>query len=100
MAKPKDKYDMIIRPLVTEKAIGGAEKTNSYSFKVHLRANKTQIRKAVEEIFSVKVKAVRTANVKGKPGWVLRRGRRHPIRRSPWKKAVVTLAEDHRIDIV
>jgi len=100
MAKPRDKYNVVIRPLVTEKAIAGSEKRNTYTFKVDPRANKAEIRKAVEDIFSVKVKAVRTANIKGKPGWVLRQGRRHPIQRPEWKKAVVTLKGDYRIDIV
>ncbi len=100
MTKPGDKYDVIIRPLVTEKAIAGSEKHNTYTFKVDPRSNKAEIRKAVEDIFSVKVKAVRTASVKGKPGWVLRRGRRHPVRRADWKKAVVALEGDYRIDIV
>ncbi len=100
MPKRKDIYNIIIRPLVTEKAIAGAETDGAYTFKVDPRVNKVEIKRAIEGLFNVKVKSVRTANMKGKPGLALRGGRRHAFRRPGWKKAVVKLAGDDRIDIV
>jgi large subunit ribosomal protein L23 len=90
-----DKYDIIVRPLVTEQGMHFASKRNAYSFEVHPKSNKFQIRCAVEQLYSVKVLKVRTANVKGKPR---RRGRFIGLTRH-WKKAVVVLHEDHRIDL-
>jgi large subunit ribosomal protein L23 len=90
-----DKYDIIIRPLVTEQGMHLANTRNAYSFEVNARANKIQIRNAVEQLYSVKVVDVRTANVKGKP----RRRGRFMGRTKNWKKAVVVLGADHRIDL-
>jgi large subunit ribosomal protein L23 len=85
---------IIIRPVVSEKsyALMGEGK---YTFRVHDRAHKLQIAQAVEEIFGVKVKAVRTAKVKSKPK---RRGL-HSGRSRSWKKAVVQLAPGERIEL-
>ncbi|NLX91403.1 MAG: 50S ribosomal protein L23 [Firmicutes bacterium] len=84
----KDPRDIILRPLVTEKTTGLMEK-NKYAFVVDKRANKIEIRKAVEELFGVKVEAVNTINVRGKPKRVgIHRGYT-PSR----KKAIVTLKE-------
>ncbi len=88
-------YNIIIRPLVTEQGMHFANTRNAYSFEVNKKANKIQIRNAVERLYSVKVLDVRTANVKGKPR---RRGRHYGVTRS-WKKAVVVLGEDYRIDL-
>ncbi len=88
-------YTIIIRPLVTEQGMHLASARNAYSFEVHKDANKVQIRSAVEKLYNVKVSDVRTANVKGKPR---RRGRVISKTRD-WKKAVVVLDKDHRIDL-
>ncbi|HPU01514.1 MAG: 50S ribosomal protein L23 [Firmicutes bacterium] len=85
----KDPRDIIIRPIVTEKSTGLLEE-NKYTFAVARDANKIEIRRAVEEIFDVKVKAVNTANYRGKK----KRLGRFPEGHTPrWKKAIVTLAE-------
>ncbi len=85
---------IIKRPLITEKTTIQKEEHNQVTFEVDRRANRMEIRRAVEEIFNVRVARVRTMQVRGK---VKRRG---PIigRRRNWKKAVVTLMPGHRID--
>ncbi|HOK96854.1 MAG TPA: 50S ribosomal protein L23 [Anaerohalosphaeraceae bacterium] len=90
-----DDYSIIIRPLVTEKGMHFANAKNAYSFEVNKKANKIQIRNAVERLYGVKVTDVRTANVKGKPR---RRGRYIGTTKS-WKKAVVVLHQDYHIDL-
>jgi large subunit ribosomal protein L23 len=90
-----DDYNIIIKPLVTEQGMHFANTKNAYSFEVNKKANKVQIRGAVERLYSVKVTDVRTANVKGKPR---RRGRTMGMTKS-WKKAVVVLHEDYHIDL-
>lgn len=89
-----DARDVIIRPLVTEKSTD-LMADNKYTFRVDPRANKTQIKLAVEEIFGVKVRKVNTLNVRGK----LRRMGRYEGRRPDWKKAVVTLEQGHSIEV-
>ncbi len=85
----KDARDIIIRPLISEKSSDLMEE-NKYTFVVSVRANKIEIGRALEEIFDVKVKAVNTANFKGKK----KRLGRYPEGKQPsWKKAVITLAE-------
>ena len=81
-------------PLITEKGTLVGETTNQVVFKVDRRANKIEIRRAVEAMFKVKVEDVRTVNVLGKT----RRVKRALGKRPDWKKAYVTLAEGHRID--
>ena len=88
-------YHVIIRPLVTEKGTHQAESRNAYAFEVNPDANKAQIRRAIEEIYNVKVLSVRTATRKGKPR---RSGYKWGTTRH-WKKAVVVLHEDYRIDL-
>jgi len=88
-------FHVIIRPLVTEQGMHFANTRNAYSFEVHPKANKVQIRNAVERLYNVKVTDVRTANVRGKP----RRRGRHFGRTRNWKKAVVVLHEDFHIDV-
>jgi large subunit ribosomal protein L23 len=90
-----DDYNIIIKPLVTEQGMHFANTKNAYSFEVNKKANKVQIRGAVERLYSVKVTDVRTANVKGKPR---RRGRTMGMTKS-WKKAVVVLHQDYHIDL-
>jgi len=90
-----DDYNIIVKPLVTEQGMHFANSKNAYSFEVNKKANKIQIRNAVEKLYNVKVTDVRTANVKGKPR---RRGRNFGMTKS-WKKAVVVLHEDYHIDL-
>lgn len=89
-----DTYNIIKRPLRTEKSVADGEATNSYHFEVDLRSNKIQIKKAVEKHFNVKVQDVRTIVRKGKT----RRVRFRLGRTKDWKKAVVTLKEGSTID--
>ncbi|MBC8481558.1 MAG: 50S ribosomal protein L23 [Planctomycetes bacterium] len=90
-----DNYNIIIRPLITEQGMHFANNRGAYSFEVNKKANKTQIRNAVEKIYNVKVDKVRTSNRKGK---LLRKGRSIG-RSSNWKKAVVYLESDYHIDL-
>ncbi len=85
---------VIIRPVVSEKSYVLAE-AGKYTFRVHDRAHKTQIRQAIEALFEVKVVAVRTSSVKSKPK---RRGQTAGRSRQ-WKKAVVQVREGDTIPI-
>ncbi len=87
-------HKIIIRPLITEKNTNLME-LNKYSFEVDRSANKTDIKRAIEQIFSVSVTDVHTLNVRGK---LRRRGQRFGYT-ADWKKAVVTLAEGDRIEL-
>ena len=87
-------YDIIKRPLITEKTNIQKETSNQLSFEVDRRANSVEIKKAIEGIFKVNVMGVRTMQVKGK---VKRRGRILGKRRD-WKKAIVTLGPGEHID--
>lgn len=87
-------HQVILRPLVTEKGVHRSTRNNAYSFQVNRLATKEDIRRAVEELFDVKVVKVATQNRKGK----LRRTRFRYGRTSDWKKAIVTLDDEHRID--
>ena len=89
-----DASQIIIRPVVSEKTYVLAE-VGKYTFRVNDRAHKTQIRQAIEELFDVKVVAVRTSSVKSKPK---RRGLHHGRSRS-WKKAIVQVREGDTIPI-
>jgi large subunit ribosomal protein L23 len=86
--------DVIKRPLITEKATALKELTNAVLFAVDRRANKKEVREAVEKMFKVKVDDVRTLNVAGK---VKRRGRTIGLRPG-WKKAIVVLKEGEKIE--
>jgi large subunit ribosomal protein L23 len=86
--------NVIIKPVISEKSYALLA-ANKYTFRVHERANKTQVRKAVEEVFGVRVEDVRTVNVKPKPkrrGWTAGKRRR-------WKKAIVTLHPEDSIEL-
>jgi large subunit ribosomal protein L23 len=87
-------YDIIKRPIITEKTNIQKEDSNQISFEVDKRANRVEISRAVEKIFSVKVAKTRTAHVQGK---IKRRGRILG-KRKDWKKAIVTLMPGERID--
>jgi large subunit ribosomal protein L23 len=91
----KDPRSIIRRALITEKGTVMREGENQYVFEVARGANKIEIKRAVETIFSVKVDQVRTMQIRGK---VKRQGA-HAGRRSDWKKAVVTLPSDQKIDL-
>lgn len=87
-------FEIIKTARLTEKGTIQQEKCNQYTFMVDPRANKIQIRRAIEELFKVKVVAVRTMNVRGKPR---RKGQPSEGRTARWKKAIVTLKEGDRI---
>ena len=87
-------HQIILRPVVTEKGMHRSSRYNQYAFEVNSLATKDDIRRAVEELFNVTVAKVNTQNRVGKP-------RRHRFRRGHtknWKKAIVTLDPEHRID--
>ncbi len=87
----KNSYDIILKPVITENSVDMmADK--KYTFKVATDANKIEIKKAVEEIFDVKVAKVTTINMDGK----LKRMGRFEGRRASYKKAVVKLTEDSK----
>ena len=90
----KDHRDILIAPVVSEKSYNLLD-DNKYTFIVHPDANKTEIKIAVEKVFGVKVTAVNTQNRKGK----VRRTRNGVGKRKDTKRAIVSLAEGHRIDI-
>ena len=90
-----DYTSIIIKPLVTEKSTHQQNTRNAYAFQVHREANKQQIRQAVEKLYSVKVVDVRTMIRKGKP----RRNRYGLSKTSDWKRAIVVLDENSRIDL-
>jgi large subunit ribosomal protein L23 len=87
-------YQIVLKPLVTEKGTHQSTRYNSYTFEVNPIATKTQIWKAVEELFNVRVEGVRTQNRKGKKV----RYRMAEGTQSKWKKAIVTLNGDDRIE--
>lgn len=88
-------YDVIVRPIVTEKSTDLLDRTGKYSFVVAKDANKVEIARAVEKLFNVRVRDVRTMQYRGKE----RRVGRIIGRRPAWKKAVVTLREGDTIEI-
>lgn len=88
-------FKVLLAPHVTEKSAMASQAGNQVVFKVASDANKLEIKKAVEQLFDVKVDEVRVANVKGKT----RRTRYGIGRRSDWKKAYVRLAEGQEIDL-
>ncbi len=87
-------YDMIIRPVVTEKTNDQKDQENQVTFEVDPKANRIEIKRAVEALFSVRVAEVRTMNIKGK---IKRRGRIMGKRKN-WKKAVVSLMPGQSIE--
>jgi large subunit ribosomal protein L23 len=87
-------HQIILRPLVSEKGIHKATRNNRYAFEVHPIATKTEIKLAIEELFNVKVAAVATQNRSGK----VRRSRFGFGVTKAWKKAIVKLGPEHKID--
>ena len=90
-----DPRSIIRKVLITEKGTALRETLRQYFFEVARDANKIEIKRAVESIFNVKVKAVQTLQIRGK----MKRQGRFAGRRSDWKKAVVTLQPDHKIEL-
>jgi large subunit ribosomal protein L23 len=91
----RDPRDVIIRPIVTERTTMLADEQDAFTFMVNQDANKIDIRRAVEQLFDVKVRSVRTMRYRGK--W--RRVGRNYGRRPGFKKAIVKLVEGERIDV-
>lgn len=87
-------YQVILRPIITEKNVHKAERLAQYSFEINPRATKLDVRRAVESLFDVKVDKVRTQLRRGKH----RRYRFRMGELKSWKKAIVTLRGDGRID--
>lgn len=94
-------YHVIKGPLLSEESTLQSESKNKYTFRVDPRANKRQIKEAVEQLYSksnIKVVSVNTMNYMGKMG--MRRGRANPGRRPMWKKAIVTLRQGDTIEMI
>jgi large subunit ribosomal protein L23 len=89
-------HEVVKRPIVTEKSNILADLFGQYTFEVDRRANKHQVKEAVERIFDVDVEKVRMVNVKPKRG---RYGRRTVVREPAWKKAIVTLAPGQHLEV-
>lgn len=87
--------EVLIKPLLTERSVLLKDKENRYSFEVSKTASKTDIKRAVEKLFNVKVKKVNTMIVGGK--W--KRVRFRPGKTAEWKKAIVTLKEGQKISL-
>ena len=87
-------HQVIVKPLVTEKGMHKSTRNNAYAFEVNRLATKDDVRRAVESLFEVKVLKVATQNRKGK----VRRTRFRIGQTKAWKKAIVTLDEEHRIN--
>ena len=90
-----DNTNVIIKPLITEKSTHQQTTRNAYAFQVNPAANKHQIKEAIERQYNVKVADVRTMNRKGKP----RRSKFKMTTTSDWKRAVVVLDENSRIEL-
>lgn len=89
-------YEVLRRPIVTEKSVDEVDAGNKYTFEVDMRANKHMIKEAVELAFDVTVLEVRTMVM---PAKTSRRGKRVRIRKPKWKKAVVSLAQGSSIQL-
>jgi len=91
----KNARDIIVKPIITERSVAGIEE-NKYTFKVAKDANKIDVKRAIEEIFKVKVIDVKTMNVKGK----MKRMGKNIGKRPDWKKAIITLKDGDKIEVV
>ncbi len=90
-------WSIIIRPVITERSTHLSEREEAqYAFRVHIKSNKCEIKKAIEQCFNVKVTNVNTQRVKGKR----KRVRFKEGKRPDWKKAIVTLQKGDRIDLI
>ena len=88
-------HQVLVRPLLTEKGMHRATRHNAYSFEVVASATKADVRRAVEEMFNVKVEKIAVQNRAGKT----RRGRVRRTAAKPWKKAVVTLKPEFKLNL-
>jgi large subunit ribosomal protein L23 len=88
-------HQVVVKPLVTEKGMHRSTRNNAYAFEVNRLATKADVRRAIEELFEVKVLKVNVQNRKGKP----RRTKMHYGYTQDWKKAIVTLDAEHRIEL-
>jgi large subunit ribosomal protein L23 len=90
---------ILVAPIVSEKAVGQAEATNTYHFKIQTDANKIEVKRAIEKKFDVKVKDVRVINVLGK---AKRQHTRTGVingKKADWKKAIVRLNDGYKLDL-
>lgn len=87
-------YDVVRRPIISEKSTALAEVGGKYAFEVAVQANKQEIKDAVQRLFNVKVRQVRTMIMHGK----VKRVGRFETKRANWKKALVTLVEGQKIE--
>ena len=88
-------HQVVLKPLVTEKGMHRSTRNNAYAFEVNRLATKTDVKRAIEELFEVKVLKVHIQNRRGKP----RRTRMRYGYTKSWKKAIVTLDPEHRIEL-
>lgn len=88
-------YEIVVRPLITEKSVLAREAMERYTFQVVTNASKPAIRTAIQDHFGVKVTKIWTTIVRGK----IRRVGRHQAKRPNWKKAIVTLAKGQKLEI-
>lgn len=99
-----DRQEIILNPILTEKSSAIMEGLNKYVFRVNVNANKIQIKTEVEKRFKIKVLSVRTMNFKGKLKNTTIRSGGHVLRssgkREAWKKAIVTLKDGDKINLV
>ncbi len=92
----KSTFNIVRRPMITEKAATAGSQNNGVVFEVHPAANKLEIKNAIEKIFNVKVASVRTVNCLGK----VKRVRNHSGQQGSWKKAYISLEKGHSIDVI
>lgn len=90
----KNARDILVKPIVSERSVAQMEE-NKYTFKTDKRANKIEIKRAVEEVFNVNVVEVKTMIVKGK----VKRMGRYQGKTPDWKKAIVTLQAGDKIEM-
>lgn len=90
----KTQYDVIIRPIISEKSTALAEVGNRYAFEVARASTKGEIRDAIQNLFAVKVREVRTMIMHGK----VKRSQRGGAKKPNWKKAIVTIGEGQKIE--
>jgi large subunit ribosomal protein L23 len=91
--------EILRKGIITERSVKLQEKQNQYTFEVALKANKIDVRRAVETLFKVKVLSVNTMRMPGKAKMIRRRGAApRPVEPREWKKAIVTIAEGQTID--
>jgi large subunit ribosomal protein L23 len=88
-------HQVILKPIVTEKGMHRSTRNNAYAFEINRLATKDDVKRAVESLFSVKVTKVATQNRRGKP----RRSRFRGGVTKDWKKAIVTLDAEHKINL-